>query len=69
MSELSNRSAGGKIYEVGYTIMEFIESRWGHEATLHLMQAYGDTHEALGVDATEFVRLWQDFVETKYPAG
>lgn len=69
LNELSNRSAGAKIYDVGYTIVEFIESRWGHEATIRLIQAHGNTQEALGVSATEFVRLWQAFVETKYPPG
>ena len=69
LAELSKRSAGGKIYAVGYTIVEFIESRWGHQATLRLIQSYGDTQEALGVDASEFVRLWQEFAETKYPPG
>jgi len=66
LSELNQRSKGAKIYDVGYSLVDFIESKWGHDRFIKLILTYGDVQKVLGVTDKEFSKLWSDFVHAKY---
>jgi hypothetical protein len=55
-----------RIYDVGYSIAEFIVSRWGQAALTQLVAANGDTASALGVPLADFQRQWFAFVRQRY---
>lgn len=65
LAELNNRSQGGKIYKVGYTIIEYILAEHGRDGLLKLIVAYGDTN-VLGKTEEEFAAEWHRFVVKKY---
>ena len=66
ISELNTRSNGGKIYKVGYTVIEFILYRYGQEKLIQLVKNYGDLSKTLGVTDDQFCKDWYDFVKQKY---
>lgn len=64
--ELNNRGKGGKIYKTGYTIIEYILYRYGHEKLIELIRNYGDLSKVFGVTGDQFCKDWCDFVKKKY---
>lgn len=65
LTELSDRSKGGRIYETGYTIIEYILDRFGRDALIDLIVHYGDTQRVLKVSEKEFSRQWYDHLQSK----
>jgi hypothetical protein len=61
-----NRLSDTRIYEVGYTIGEFIVKRWSAAKLRALIRASGDTQSALGVTPAEFEREWHAFLRETY---
>jgi hypothetical protein len=55
-----------RIYDVGYSIGEFIVARWGQRAIGELIAANGDTAAVLGVSPGDFHRDWFAFVKERY---
>lgn len=55
-----------RVYEVGYSIAEFIVARWGQRALRDLIAANGDTAAVLGMSLTDFQRDWFVFVRERY---
>jgi hypothetical protein len=55
-----------RVYEVGYTIGEFVVARGGQQALVGLIRANGDTGAVLGLSATAFVDDWLAFVRQRY---
>lgn len=66
LNELNNRSKGGKIYSVGYTIIEYIFSQFGRDKLIELIANYGDLSKVLKLTDAEFSKRWYDFVKKKY---
>lgn len=64
--EMLNAFDNGRVYEVGYSIGEFIVSRWGPRALVDLIAAAGDTAGVLGVPLADFQRDWFAFARTRY---
>lgn len=62
-------SAGRQVYEVGYTIGEFVVGRGGSEALGRLVVSNGDTAAVLGLSARAFEEEWFAFVREKYLAA
>jgi hypothetical protein len=65
LDELSDRSRGGKIYKVGYTVIEYLLAEHGQDGLIKLVLAWGD----LGVLKTnnkDFAKGWHEFVVKKY---
>jgi hypothetical protein len=50
---------------VGYTIGEFIATRWSGAALRQLVLRNGDTAGTLGVSLAEFESQWATFVRSK----
>jgi hypothetical protein len=59
-------SAGRQVYDVGYTIAEFVVSQGGSEALVRLVLANGDTTVALGLSSRAFEDGWYTWVREKY---
>ena len=66
ISELNDRSKGGKIYKVGYTVIEYIIHEYGQDKLLELVRKYGDLSNVLGVSEDQFCKDWFAFVGQKY---
>ena len=66
LSDLNNRFKGGKIYNVGYTIIQYILHQYGQEKFIELIESYGDLPKVLKVTDEEFSNGWYDFVKEKY---
>jgi hypothetical protein len=61
-----NAFDNGRIYEVGYSIGEFVVARWGQRALRDLIAANGETGSALGLSLADFERDWFVFVRERY---
>jgi len=66
LEELNNRSKGGKIYKVGYTIIEYIIERYGREKLIELISSYGNLEKVLGITGDQFLKDWYNFIKQKY---
>jgi hypothetical protein len=66
ISELNNRLKGGKIYSCGYTIIEYILSKYGQDNFIGLIRNYGDLKKTLHVTDNQFCKDWYRFVKEKY---
>ena len=66
LSELDIRSKGGKIYSIGYTVIEYILHKYGQDKFISLIKSYGDLRKVLNVTDGEFSKGWYDFVKEKY---
>lgn len=55
-----------RVYDVGYSIAEFIVDRWGRPALPALIAAHGDTTAVLGVALPAFESEWLAFVRARY---
>lgn len=58
-----------RIYQLGFTIAEFIVSAWGRESLRLLIMNNGDIPTALGVPAAVFESRWGAFLQTRYLAN
>lgn len=66
LEELNTRSKGQKIYDVGYTIVEYILHQYGKEKLLQLIASYGDVTSVLQVSEAQFSKNWHNFLVEKY---
>jgi hypothetical protein len=66
ISELNNRLKGGKIYGCGYTIIEYILSKYGRDSLINLIKNYGDLKKTLNAPDDQFSKEWYQFVREKY---
>jgi hypothetical protein len=55
-----------RVYEVGYTIAEFIVSRWGREALNRLIASNANVDVTLGISQPAFEQQWLAFVRQRY---
>ncbi len=58
---------GGAIYEAGYLLIQFIETKWGFDKVTELIKSKGDMSSTLGISESEFERQWCAFVVATYP--
>jgi hypothetical protein len=66
LAELNDFFHRPSIYQVGYTICEFIVEEWGWEAVRRLVVTRGNLESTLGLTTAEFERRWREFVERRY---
>lgn len=63
----SNVNTGSfKIYQVGYTLSEYIITNWGKSGYVNLIKSNGDIQLTLGVSTQDFETGWKQFVQNKY---
>lgn len=64
--ELNDRFKSGKIYDCGFTIIEYILSKYGHEKFINLIENYGNLKIVFNVTDEQFCKDWYGFVKNKY---
>lgn len=62
ISELNNRMKGGKIYSCGYTIIEYILSKYGQDNLISLIKNYGNLKRTFNVTEDQFCKDWYDVI-------
>ena len=55
-----------RVYDVGYSIGEFLVARWGQDALAGLVASGGDTAAALGAAPADVERAWFAFARDRY---
>lgn len=55
-----------QIYEVGYTLAEFVVARRGQEGLRQLVRQHGDTEAVLQLSPAAFEQAWYAFVRERY---
>jgi hypothetical protein len=55
-----------KIYQLGYSLVEYIISRWGEAVVVNLIKSNGNIKMSIDVTTTEFESGWRSFIENKY---
>lgn len=55
-----------RIYDIGYTYIEYIINKWGKESVVALIKSNGNLSLALGLSDKEFETGWYEFVRNKY---
>jgi len=63
---LKSLNGGGQIYNVGYTIVEYVVEKWGKDKLHLLITSYVDIENVLGVSESDFQKGWINFVDEKY---
>ncbi len=63
---LNELNQSNQIYNVGYTIIEYIVETWGKDKLPVLITSYVDIQTVLGVSESDFEKGWVDFAEEKY---
>ena len=63
LQELNNSN---QIYNVGYTIIEYIVETWGRDKIPMLITSYVDMEKVLKVSESEFEKGWTEFVSERY---
>ncbi|MEO7991603.1 MAG: hypothetical protein ABI663_18770 [Chryseolinea sp.] len=59
-------NTSNQIYNVGYTIIEYVVERWGKDKLPLLITSYVDIEKVLKVSESDFEKGWIDFVNNKY---
>jgi len=66
LERLSARDSACSVYDLGYTIGEFIVQRWGPSALHDLLAAHGDVPAVLGISVAQFESAWHAFLRRRY---
>lgn len=59
-------SASQQVYEVGFTLAEFVVSRVGQDGLRQLIRRNGDVDAVLHLSPAQFEAAWYDFVRQRY---
>lgn len=54
-----DRPSDSRIYQLGYSLIAYVESRWGGDAVARLVRAQGDIPATLGISEEEFEEGWR----------
>ena len=63
---LRELNKSNQIYNVGYTIIEYIVATWGKDKIPMLITSYVDIERVLNVSEPEFEKGWIEFVSERY---
>lgn len=63
---LEELNKSNQIYNIGYSIMEYVESKWGKDSVAQLISSFGNIEKTLKVTLEEFEKGWMAFLEEKY---
>ena len=63
---LKDLNNSNQIYNVGYTIIDYIVEKWGRDKLPALITSYVDIENVLQVSESDFERGWVDYVNEKY---
>lgn len=63
---LKELNTSNQIYNIGYTIPEYLVSKYGKEKLPEFIKSYCNFEQVLGVTEKEFETEWRKFVKEKY---
>jgi hypothetical protein len=63
---LKSLNNSNQVYNVGYTIIEYIVEKWGRDKLPTLITSYVDTEAVLKISESDFEKGWEEFVDGKY---
>jgi len=63
---LKSLSNSNQVYNVGYTIVEYIVEKWGEDKLPALITSYVDIEVVLNISEGEFEKGWVEFVDENY---
>jgi len=66
LARLDQRDPSCSVYDLGYTIGEFIVQRWGPSALHDLLAAHADIPGVLGISVAQFEADWHAFLRQRY---
>jgi len=66
LAQLNQPGGRYSIYDVGFTITEFIIREWGSQRLRALIVSHGNIEGTLGIATEEFERRWREYVATRY---
>jgi hypothetical protein len=66
IQDLNKVEENGKIYDLGFVIIEFIKHKWGQEGLIALLRKNGNVHEALNISELEFETELYRYVISRY---
>lgn len=66
LAELNMNMQNKKVYAVGYTIIEYIKSKWGMNSVRELIKANGNLKVVLDIDDEQFEKDWYRYACEKY---
>ncbi|AYB33458.1 carboxypeptidase-like regulatory domain-containing protein [Chryseolinea soli] len=66
LKELNDVDGNGKIYDVGFLLIEFIETTWEEEGLLNLLSENGDVKKTFGLSESEFESRFYNYVKRNF---
>ena len=63
---LQQLNSSNQIYNVGYTIIEYLVDKWGKDKLPEFVRSYCDFEKVLGTTETEFQSGWYKYVNENY---
>ncbi|MBZ4036352.1 DUF6055 domain-containing protein [Flavobacterium sp. 17A] len=63
---LEELNKSNQIYNIGYTIIEYMTQKWGKDILPRLIASFGNIEKTLNVSNEEFEKGWMAFLEEKY---
>lgn len=66
LAELNHNNTDPKVYDIGYTIIEYIRDTWGMGSVRELVASSGNLPAVLGKGTEEFEKGWYGYVQQKY---
>jgi hypothetical protein len=59
-------NAGRQVYDLGYTLAEFVVARWGRAALIRLIQTNADLPGVVGLSPAAFEDAWAAWLRERY---
>ena len=66
LKELNDVDGNGTIYNIGFLLIEFIETTWEEEGLLSVLTENGDLKKALGLDEDEFEKRFYNYLKDNF---
>ncbi|MDQ1163903.1 hypothetical protein [Flavobacterium sp. SORGH_AS_0622] len=63
---LEELNKSNQIYNIGYTIIEYMTQKWGKDSLPKLIASFGSIEKALNIKPEEFEKGWIAFLEENY---
>jgi hypothetical protein len=63
---LEELNQSDQIYNIGYTIIEYLTQKWGKDILPKLIASFGSIEKTLNISTEEFEKGWMAFLEEKY---
>lgn len=66
LAELNDVKKNGKVYDLGFVLIDFIKVTWGKETVMDLLRSNGDIETVLNVSECEFESKFHNYIRDFY---